>query len=74
MRVSYISKFNILFAEGFSTTQWKNLTVYPLINGLDFIKIQMCLGILNNTSGFASARFESFHKFIFSLEKTSSGF
>ncbi|EDS73192.1 hypothetical protein ANASTE_00912 [Anaerofustis stercorihominis DSM 17244] len=33
----------------------------------------MCLGTLNNTSGFASARFASFHKFFF-FGKNFAGF
>ena len=65
MRVNDLSRFNIPFAEGFSTTQWKNLTVYPFEKWAGFYKIQMCFGTLNNTSGFALARFASFYKFFF---------
>ena len=65
MRVNDLSRFNIPFAEGFSTTQWKNLTVYPFEKWAGFYKIQMCFGTLNNTSGFALARFASFKLLLF---------
>ena len=66
MRVTDYGKFNIPFSEALRhRAQRKHLTVYPFEKWAGFYKIQMCFGTLNNTSGFALARFASFYKFFF---------